>query len=57
MANYSHSDQMLAKTDGIRFSFYLSHALKEPKFDDEWKIYFPQSLEQRDDVRLAHPEN
>jgi len=43
-AGFDHSDQMLAKTIGTNFSFYLSHGLKNPLFDSEWKVFFPRSL-------------
>jgi predicted transcriptional regulator of viral defense system len=43
-ARYNHEDQQLLKTKEVKFNFYLSHALRNPAFDPEWKIYFPQSL-------------
>jgi hypothetical protein len=43
-AKYSEEDQFLAKAKGVTFNFYLSHALRNPSFDPEWRIYFPQSL-------------
>jgi predicted transcriptional regulator of viral defense system len=43
-AQYGEEDQRLAKTKDVMFNFYLSHALRNPSFDPEWKIYFPQSL-------------
>jgi len=49
-ADYSQSDQLLAKANGLRFNFYLSHGLQEPEFDEEWKIYFPRSLKYHNDV-------
>jgi predicted transcriptional regulator of viral defense system len=43
-ANYSDEEQLLAKAKGLTFNFYLSHGLRSPSFDPEWRIYFPQSL-------------
>jgi hypothetical protein len=43
-AKYSTEDQLLAKEKGVAFNFYLSHGLRNPSFDSEWQIYFPQSL-------------
>jgi hypothetical protein len=43
-AKYSEEDQLLAKAKGVTFNFYLSHGLRNPSFDPEWRIYFPQSL-------------
>lgn len=43
-AHYSESDQLLAKASGVQFSFYLCRGLRNPAFDADWKIYFPQSL-------------
>jgi hypothetical protein len=43
-AQYNQEDQQLLKTREVKFNFYLSHALRNPAFDPEWKIYFPQSL-------------
>jgi predicted transcriptional regulator of viral defense system len=43
-ANYSEEEHLLAKAKGLTFNFYLSHGLRNPSFDPEWRIYFPQSL-------------
>jgi predicted transcriptional regulator of viral defense system len=43
-AKYHEEDQLLARAKGVTFNFYLSHQLKNPSFDPEWRIYFPQSL-------------
>jgi len=43
-AKYGEEDQLLAKAKGVTFNFYLSHGLRNPSFDPEWRIYFPQSL-------------
>jgi len=43
-AGYSEADQQLAKTPGVKFNFYLCHGLRNPAFDADWKIFFPQSL-------------
>lgn len=43
-AKYGEEDQLFAKAKGVTFNFYLSHALRNPSFDPEWRIYFPQSL-------------
>jgi hypothetical protein len=43
-AGYSNSEQLLAKANDMQFNFYLCHGLKEPAFDEEWKIFFPETL-------------
>jgi hypothetical protein len=43
-AQYPKSDQLLATADGMDFNFYLGHGLRNPSFDPEFRIYFPQSL-------------
>lgn len=43
-AGYSEQDQLLAETKGLQFDFYLCHGLKDPAFDQDWKIFFPRSL-------------
>jgi len=43
-AGYSEQDQLLAKTKGLQFDFYLCHGLKDPVLDQDWKIFFPQTL-------------
>jgi hypothetical protein len=43
-AGYPESDQLLAKREPIEFDFYLSHNLKDPDFDPEWRVFFPRSL-------------
>lgn len=43
-AKYGEEDQLLAKEKGVTFNFYLSHGLRNPSFDPEWRVYFPQSL-------------
>ena len=43
-ARYNESDQLLAKAIGVQFNFYLCHGLRNPVFDEDWKIFFPQSL-------------
>jgi hypothetical protein len=43
-AGYSEQDQLLAKTKGLQFDFYLCHGLKDPAFDQDWKIFFPRTL-------------
>jgi hypothetical protein len=42
-AGYPESDQLLAKREPIEFDFYLSHNLKAPDFDPEWRVFFPRS--------------
>jgi len=43
-AAYGDADQLLAKRDGLKFDFYLSHGLKDPAFDLDWKVFFPREL-------------
>jgi hypothetical protein len=40
---YPESDQLLAKREPIEFDFYLSHNLKDPDYDPEWRVFFPRS--------------
>jgi predicted transcriptional regulator of viral defense system len=43
-AKYAQEDQLLAKAKGMTFNFYLGYGLRNPSFDPEFRIYFPQSL-------------
>jgi hypothetical protein len=43
-AKYPKSDQLLARANGVNLNFYLCHGLRNPAFDVDWKIFFPQSL-------------
>ncbi len=44
-AGYSEQEQQIAKTKGLQFDFYLCHGLKDPLFDQDWKIFFPRTLD------------
>jgi hypothetical protein len=43
-AGYPEADQQHARRSDLHFNFYLCHGLKDPAFDQEWKIFFPASL-------------
>ncbi|HXQ24962.1 MAG TPA: hypothetical protein VN822_01005, partial [Candidatus Acidoferrales bacterium] len=43
-AGYSETDQLLVRQDGIKFDFYVCHALKDPAFDPDWRVFFPKNL-------------
>jgi hypothetical protein len=43
-AGYPEADQLLARREPFEFDFYLSHSLKDPAFDPEWRVFFPQNL-------------
>jgi len=43
-AGYTEADQILAKGDGVKFDFYLSHGLDNPAFDPNWRVFFPKRL-------------
>jgi len=43
-AGYPERDQILAKREHSEFDFYLSHNLKDPDFDPEWRVFFPRNL-------------
>ena len=43
-SGYPDNDQLLAKHEHIEFDFYLSHNLKDPDYDPEWRLYFPRNL-------------
>jgi len=43
-AGYSEADQLLARQKGVKFDFYLCHALKDPAFDSDWRVFFPTNL-------------
>lgn len=32
------------KASGLHFDFYLTHQMKEPAFDPEWRLYHPQGF-------------
>jgi predicted transcriptional regulator of viral defense system len=44
-SGYTNADLDLVRRIGTRFNFYLGHRMKDPEFDDEFKVYFPKSLE------------
>ena len=44
-AGYNDAEQLLAKTRGINFDFYLCHGLEDPAFDPDWRVFFPQKLQ------------
>jgi hypothetical protein len=33
-----------ARTNGLKFNFYLSHGMKKPAFDSSWRIFYPSQL-------------
>jgi hypothetical protein len=43
-SGYTKEDQTLLKESGINLRFYLSHGLKAPLFDEDWRIWYPQEL-------------
>ena len=43
-AGYADADRMLARASAINFDFYLCHGIKNPKFDPNWKIFYPRYL-------------
>ena len=43
-AGYPERDQILAKREHSEFDFYLSHNLKDPDFDPDWRVFFPRNL-------------
>ena len=42
---YPEADQLLARREPIKFDFYLSHSLKDPDFEAEWRVFFPKNLQ------------
>ncbi len=58
-AGYAEAEQQLAKAPGVKFNFYLCHGLRNPAFDADWKMFFPQSLKQirkkEQNVRASTP--
>ena len=40
----SKADQDLVRELGTQFNFYLGHGIKEPQFDEEFKVHFPEAL-------------
>lgn len=44
-SGYAEADLSLIKTVGIPFNFYLAHGMDELAFDEEFKVFFPQSLQ------------
>jgi hypothetical protein len=43
-AGYSTAQISQLKGLGLGFNFYLTHAMKDPKFDLDWKIFYPTGL-------------
>lgn len=43
-AGYSEHKYNRMKEIGIRFDFYLAHAIQEPEYNEEWRLFIPQRL-------------
>jgi hypothetical protein len=43
-AGYPPSEQQVF-AENLKFDFYLSHGLKNPSYDKEWKIFIPKELD------------
>jgi len=44
-SGYAKADQDLVRELGTEFNFYLGHGIKDPMFDEEFKVFFPKSLD------------
>jgi len=44
-SGHAVTDQELVRQLGTRFNFYLGHGLNDVIFDEEFKVYFPKSLQ------------
>lgn len=43
-AGYSEADLAKIKKFGMKYDFYLDYAMKNPRYSEEWKIYYPKTL-------------
>jgi predicted transcriptional regulator of viral defense system len=43
-AGYPRTEQQVFAAN-VKFDFYVSHGLKNPSYDKEWKIFIPKELE------------
>ena len=43
-AGFPEQDYGKLKNPGLRFDFYLSHRIESPRYDSEWKLYYPRDL-------------
>lgn len=43
-SGYSGRDQELLRTIGLALDFYLSHGLKDPLLDRDWRCFYPRGL-------------
>jgi hypothetical protein len=43
-SEYTKDDQDLVRELGTRFNFYLGHGIKDPAFDEEFRVFFPKSF-------------
>jgi len=43
-AGYSTEQVSKLRDLGLNFDFYLTHAMKDPKFDPDWRVFYPVGL-------------
>jgi len=43
-AGYSTEQVSKLRDLGLNFDFYLTHAMKDPKFDPDWRVFYPLGL-------------
>ena len=44
VAGYPQVLRNRLKKPGLNFDFYLTHQMKNPAYDSEWRLYHPQGF-------------
>jgi predicted transcriptional regulator of viral defense system len=43
-AGYGDKRYSLLKQLGLKYDFYLSHAMKNPEYSSEWRVHYPKGI-------------
>ena len=44
-AGYGESELRLLRNFPMEFDFYLSHGIKSPEFNEEWRLFVPKGFQ------------